>query len=148
MTTPSNANTSGLEACPFCGGTPFDRGFRRWECGSCGAQGPAGSKADATSGWNRRVTAASAQAAIDAEREQFGRMLVEAANARDAAEARADRLAKALEPFATYPLATLRDGTVAPDEYQLTGRRDEEGVFCTVTNADFQRARAALQQEG
>lgn len=45
------------------------------------------------------VTAASAQAAIDTEREQFGRMLVEAANDRDAEKARADRLAKALEPF-------------------------------------------------
>jgi len=43
------------------------------------------------------VTAASAQAAIDAERKQFGQWLVDAANARDAEKARADRLAKALE---------------------------------------------------
>lgn len=46
-----------LKPCPFCGDDPFDRGFRRWEC-PCGAQGPAGSKSEATDGWNRRAALA------------------------------------------------------------------------------------------
>lgn len=43
-----------LLPCPFCGGAGFDRGFRRWECGSCGAEGPCGTKDIATAGWNAR----------------------------------------------------------------------------------------------
>ena len=44
-----------LKPCPFCGGDPLDRGFRAWECGSCGAKGPCGTKDHATAGWNRRA---------------------------------------------------------------------------------------------
>lgn len=64
------------------------------------------------------------------------------------AERQRDELRKALEPFATYPLAVKMDGTVAPDEYQLTGRHDKDGIFRTVTNGDFQRARQALANQG
>lgn len=64
------------------------------------------------------------------------------------AERQRDELRKALEPFATYPLAVKMDGTVAPDEYQLTGRHDKEGNFRTVTNRDFQRARQAITNQG
>jgi len=118
--TPSNANTSGLAPCPFCGGAPFDRGFRRWECGSCGAQGPAGSKADATSVWNRRVTAASAQARIaelearvaELEASKWDVKHVDTMNdmvamglARDAAEARADRLSQQVLNLGGTPMA-------------------------------------------
>ena len=54
-TTRETADHAELAACPFCGGDPFDCGFRRWECGLCGAKGPAGRKNDATSGWNSRA---------------------------------------------------------------------------------------------
>ena len=93
MTAPSNANTSGLAPCPFCGGeawlNDYDAKYsdlppmsRAPQCRSCGASlGYLTTPAKATEAWNRRVTAASAQARIDA------------------AEARADA-AKALEPFA------------------------------------------------
>lgn len=108
MTAPFNANTSGLTPCPFCGGEAWLNDYeakysdlppmsRAPQCRSCGASlGYLTTPAKATEAWNRRVTAASAQD----EREQYGRWLVAMANARDAAEARADRLANALEPFA------------------------------------------------
>ncbi len=91
MTAPSNANTSGLAPCPFCGGEAWLNDYeakysdlppmsRAPQCRSCGASlGYLTTPAKATEAWNRRVTAASAQTRIDA------------------AEARADRLAKALE---------------------------------------------------
>ncbi len=62
------------------------------------------------------------------------------------APATADKLQvakEALEPFAKYPLATRRDGSVAEDEHQLTGRIGPDG-FKAITNADFLRARQAL----
>ena len=65
------ANHAELAACPFCGGDPFDCGFRRWECGLCGAKGPAGRKNDATSGWNSRVGEAALLSEIAALRGQY-----------------------------------------------------------------------------
>lgn len=91
MNAPSNANTSGLAPCPFCGGEAWLNDYeakysdlppmsRAPQCRSCGASlGYLTTPAKATEAWNRRVTATSAQARIDA------------------AEARADRLAKALK---------------------------------------------------
>ena len=120
MTAPSNANTSGLAPCPFCGGeawlNDYDAKYsdlppmsRAPQCRSCGASlGYLTTPAKATEAWNRRVTAASAQARI-AELEGDNirlqaqvRMAVEAAQFewsgdRQRLEARADRLAKALE---------------------------------------------------
>lgn len=50
----SEADVS-LLPCPFCGGEAFERGFRRYECKNCGAEGPgAGTKAEAIAAWNRR----------------------------------------------------------------------------------------------
>lgn len=46
-----------LKPCPFCGGAPFSRGFRRVECSKCGAEGPGGTKAEAIAAWNRRSPA-------------------------------------------------------------------------------------------
>ena len=74
--TPSNANTSGLEPCPFCGGEAWLNDYeakysdlppksRAPQCRSCGASlGYLTTPAKATEAWNRRVTAASAQARI------------------------------------------------------------------------------------
>ena len=113
MTAPSNANTSGLAPCPFCGGEAWLNDYeakysdlppmsRAPQCRSCGASlGYLTTPAKATEAWNRRVTAASAQARIDA------------------AEARANRLAKAL------------------DDCRLMSRQAEVQAV----------ARAALQQE-
>ena len=78
MTTPSNANTSGLAPCPFCGGeawlNDYDAKYsdlppmsRAPQCRSCGASlGYLTTPAKATEAWNRRVTAASAQAEREA----------------------------------------------------------------------------------
>lgn len=86
MTAPSNANTSGLAPCPFCGGeawlNDYDAKYsdlppmsRAPQCRSCGASlGYLTTPAKATKAWNRRVTAASAQARIaelEAERDQI-----------------------------------------------------------------------------
>lgn len=83
--TPSNANTSGLAPCPFCGGEAWLNDYeakysdlppmsRAPQCRSCGASlGYLTTPAKATEAWNRRVTAASAQARIaqlEAERDQ------------------------------------------------------------------------------
>ena len=91
MTAPSNANTSGLEVVAYL--EVSKAGMGRRACLHQRKETPTMLRR-----WSSEplVTAASAQA----EREQYGRWLVAAANARDAAEARADRLAKALEPFA------------------------------------------------
>ena len=74
--TPSNENTSGLEPCPFCGGEAWLNDYeakysdlppksRAPQCRSCGASlGYLTTPAKATEAWNRRVTAASAQARI------------------------------------------------------------------------------------
>ena len=68
MTAPSNANTSGLAPCPFCGGAPSVRqamGETWVVCGSCAASTQSkGRESVAFDLWNRRVTAASAQARI------------------------------------------------------------------------------------
>lgn len=52
---------------------------------------------------------------------------------------------EALGPFAEYPLSVRFDGSVAPDEYQLTGRHGKDGVFRVITNGHLQAARARLQ---
>ena len=127
MTAPSNANTSGLAPCPFCGGeawlNDYDAKYsdlppmsRAPQCRSCGASlGYLTTPAKATEAWNRRVTAASAQARIAelealvasirraqrdvvrAEIEQEGYAPISDANDRaTAAEARADRLANGI----------------------------------------------------
>lgn len=131
MTAPSNANTSGLAPCPFCGGeawlNDYDAKYsdlppmsRAPQCRSCGASlGYLTTPAKATEAWNRRVTAASAQARIDA------------------AEARADRLAKALEPFAAEHEC---DGHATVEDFNM-----EVQIF--VRWAAIKDARAALQQE-
>jgi len=76
MTAPSNANTSGLAPCPFCGGEAWLNEYetkysdlppmsRAPQCRSCGVSlGYLTTPAKATEAWNRRVTAASAQARI------------------------------------------------------------------------------------
>ena len=72
MTAPSNANTSGLAPCPFCGGEAWLNDYeakysdlppksRAPQCRSCGASlGYLTTPAKATEAWNRRVTAAPA----------------------------------------------------------------------------------------
>lgn len=87
--TPSNANTSGLAPCPFCGGeawlNDYDAKYsdlppmsRSPQCRSCGASlGYLTTPAKATEAWNRRVTAASAQAAIDAEKAKVAELEAE-----------------------------------------------------------------------
>lgn len=140
MTAPSNANTSGLAPCPFCGGEAWLNDYeakysdlppmsRAPQCRSCGASlGYLTTPAKATEAWNRRVTAASAQAMIDA------------------AEARADRLAKgivqaeiligdAIKGIQTAPLSVVTDTIWTADPCPMT-----------VVEA-LQLARAALQQE-
>ena len=123
--TPSNANTSGLAPCPFCGGEAWLNAYeakysdlppksRAPQCRSCGASlGYLTTPAKATEAWNRRVTAASAQARIaeldkeverwisaynaahDQATENGGRANAAIARA-TAAKARADRLLEAL----------------------------------------------------
>lgn len=127
MTAPSQTpEAAGLEPCPFCGGEAWLNDYeakysdlppksRAPQCRSCGASlGYLTTPEKATEAWNRRVAAASAQAAIDAEKAKVAelsdavRIISEKAeNAINegfrhitratAAEARADRLAKALE---------------------------------------------------
>ena len=112
MTTPSNANTSGLAPCPFCGGeawlNDYDAKYsdlppmsRAPQCRSCGASlGYLTTPAKATEAWNRRVTAASAQARIAELSEQNAAFLDlhnDMSNRMVAAEARADRLADSNE---------------------------------------------------
>lgn len=166
--TPSNANTSGLAPCPFCGGeawlNDYDAKYsdlppmsRAPQCRSCGASlGYLTTPAKATEAWNRRVTAASAQAkvaelealvasirraqrdVIRAEIEQEGYSPISDANDRaTAAEARADRLAKALEPFAVPHEC---DGHATVEDFNM-----EVQIF--VRWSVIKAARAALQQE-
>lgn len=155
MTAPSNANTSGLAPCPFCGGEAWLNDYeakysdlppmsRAPQCRSCGASlGYLTTPAKATEAWNRRVTAASAQARIaeleadvtEAEALAFTtwpengvsvtwQEMFEAMQSRfHAAKARADRLAKALEDISS--------GYANCDDFQ-----DAQDI-----------ARAALQQE-
>lgn len=63
MTTPSNANTSGLAPCPFCGGAPSIRqamGETWVVCGSCSASTQSkGRETVAFDLWNRRDAPAS-----------------------------------------------------------------------------------------
>lgn len=53
------------------------------------------------------------------------------------------RVRTVLEPFANYPLSVKMDGSVAADEYQLTGRH-QDGEYRTLTNGHLQAARALL----
>lgn len=159
--TPSNANTSGLAPCPFCGGeawlNDYDAKYsdlppmsRSPQCRSCGASlGYLTTPAKATEAWNRRVTAASAQAriaelealaasirraqrdVIRAEIEQEGYAPISDANDRaTAAEARADRLAD---------IVKLLDECIwfNPDTQNFEVHHD----------GSVEKARAALQQE-
>lgn len=87
MTSPSQTpEAAGLEPCPFCGGEAWLNDYeakysdlppksRAPQCKSCGATlGYLTTPAKATEAWNRRVTAASAQARIaelEAERDQI-----------------------------------------------------------------------------
>ena len=135
--TDSNANTSGLAPCPFCGGEAWLNYYeakysdlppksRCPQCRSCGASlGYLATPAKATEAWNRRVTAASAQARIDA------------------AEARADRLAKAgdrlIDALHRYGFPVSGGARVA-----LTDRGSAEAVELDEAASNF---RAALQQE-
>ena len=120
MTAPSNANTSGLAPCPFCGGeawlNDYDAKYsdlppmsRAPQCRSCGASlGYLTTPAKATGAWNRRVTAASAQAAIDEQEETIESLksLVDQHYDRaTAAEARADRLAQQVLSLGGTPMA-------------------------------------------
>lgn len=150
---------AGLDRCPFCDGEAWLNDYeakysdlppksRAPQCRSCGASlGYLATPAKATKAWNHRVTAASAQAAIDALKARVAELeaakwevkhvdtmndMVAMGLARDAAEARADRLAKALEA--------------------LNAERKREGVnlahlkrAVAVAYADMNRA--ALQQE-
>ncbi len=63
MTAPSNANTSGLAPCPFCGGAPSVRqamGETWVVCGSCSASTQSkGRETVAFDLWNRRAAPAS-----------------------------------------------------------------------------------------
>lgn len=63
MTAPSNANTSGLAPCPFCGGAPGIRqamGETWVVCGSCSASTQSkGRESVAFDLWNRRAAPAS-----------------------------------------------------------------------------------------
>lgn len=133
--TPSNANTSGLAPCPFCGGEAWLNDYeakysdlppmsRAPQCRSCGASlGYLTTPAKATEAWNRRVTAASAQARISGLQREVAVAVAAADHMADhatAAEARADRLTKAL------------------DDCRLMSRQPEVQAI----------ARAALQQEG
>ena len=140
MTAPSNANTSGLEACPFCDGEAWLNAYeakysdlppksRCPQCRSCGASlGYLATPAKATEAWNRRVTAASAKARIAELEADLSKVIAQRDSHWDeyiaerqsrmehgareagyldtipkltdratAAEARADRLAKALK---------------------------------------------------
>ncbi|ASE40947.1 restriction alleviation protein, Lar family [Brevundimonas vesicularis] len=167
--TPSNANTSGLAPCPFCGGEAWLNDYeakysdlppmsRAPQCRSCGASlGYLTTPAKATEAWNRRVTAASAQARIaeleadvtEAEALAFTtwpengvsvtwQEMFEAMQSRfHAAKARADRLAKVVVE-AAIPLEAMR----------ASGRIDDfsdemrQGVLDALSSI-----RAALQQE-
>jgi len=125
--TPSNANTSGLAPCPFCGGEAWLNDYeakysdlppmsRAPQCRSCGVSlGYLTTPAKATEAWNRRVTAASAQARIA-------------------------ELEVALKPFA----AMAEAGDQRPKDEAVWAGQD--GL--RITYGDFRAARAALQQEG
>ncbi|WP_082064368.1 Lar family restriction alleviation protein [Brevundimonas sp. KM4] len=157
MTAPSNANTSGLAPCPFCGGEAWLNDYeakysdlppmsRAPQCRSCGASlGYLTTPAKATEAWNRRVTSASAQARISGLQREVAVAVATADHMADRAteaEARADRLAKALEPFVRHGRACGAFGEDAGPFWIMTdsGHRD-------VPVDDFRVARAALQQE-
>lgn len=159
MTAPSNANTSVLEACPFCGGEAWMNAYeakysdlppksRCPQCRSCGASlGYLPTPSKATEAWNRRVTAASAQARIaelearvaELEAAKWDVKHVDTMNdmvamglARDAADARAGRLAGALGD--------------AIDDLRTSLRFRGDGWECSEDEL-IGSYRAALQQE-
>lgn len=158
MTALSNANTSGLEVVAWEARLkPDGEWFPLLEQYVAARQ-----KDDAVEVRPSAVTAASAQAriaelealvasirkaqrdVIRAEIEQEGYSPISDANDRaTAAEARADRLAKALEPFVRHGRACGAFGDDAGPFWIMTdsGHRD-------VPVDDFCAARAALQQEG
>jgi len=137
MTAPSQTpEAAELEPCPFCGGAPGIRqamGETWVVCGSCSASTQSkGRESVAIDLWNRRVTAASAQAAIDAEKAKVAelerRLMLsvetgtdllaryEAMTDRaDAEKARADRLAKALDALQDL---FAREGECSMDRFE------------------------------
>lgn len=149
----------GLEPCPFCGGEAWLNDYeakysdlppksRAPQCKSCGATlGYLTTPAKATEAWNRRVTAASAQAAIDAEKAKVAELEARIAylrgsrdghaahahsefEARVAAEARADRLAD---------IVKLLDECIWFNPDTQTFEVNHDG--------SVEKARTALQQE-
>ena len=180
MTAPSNANTSGLAPCPFCGGEAWLNGYeakysdlppmsRAPQCRSCGASlGYLTTPAKATEAWNRRVTAASAQARI-AELDKEVERWISAYNAahdqatenggranaaRDratAAEARAERLSRFgqhtnWELSHGYPDGEEEDGCWLVHSVN-GGRNDREWTLIGRGETPDDAIRAALQQE-
>lgn len=165
MTAPSNANTSGLTPCPFCGGEAWLNDYeakysdlppmsRSPQCRSCGASlGYLTTPAKATEAWNRRVTAASSQARIaelealvskccDLSVEQTDKLLAMHDRA-TAAEARADRLTKAGDRL-VYALHRYGFPVSGGARVALTDRGSNEAVELDEAASSF---RAALQQE-
>ena len=136
MTAPSQTpEAAGLEPCPFCGGEAWLNDYeakysdlppksRAPQCRSCGASlGYLTTPAKATEAWNRRVTAASAQAAIDAEK------------------ARADRLGE---------IASKLDAAIGWLDYPFIDNRTPEAELRQRVGfmiKDAEPHRAALQQE-
>lgn len=144
MTAPSNANTSGLAPCPFCGGEAWLNYYeakysdlppksRCPQCRSCGASlGYLATPAKATEAWNRRVTAASAQARIAELEAEIAEMIAERSRrsvAWQRSEARADRLASGISSAKLIL-------TPEPGDVPMTEREKEARQFL-----------AALQQE-
>ena len=150
--TPSNANTSGLAPCPFCGGEAWLNDYeakysdlppksRAPQCRSCGASlGYLTTPAKATEAWNRRVTTAAqaetqrltaALANANAGFEEHERKWYLEQDRATAAEARADTLAD---------IVRLLDECIwfNPDTQNFEVNHD----------GSVEKARAALQQEG
>ena len=124
MTAPSNANTSGLEVVAwtseeYLADTRLRKHGAYWMWGN-----PASSASVAL------VTAASAQAAIDEQEEtieSLKRLVDQHYDRATAAEARADRLAKALEPFARVARWARLCGM--PDLEKATAKYAKRNLF-------------------
>ena len=133
MTAPSNANTSGL----------VNVGHIVWWKAGGVSYYPEGEAFGVSKSCRVEplVTAASAQARIaelDEQLAQAAMMIIGATTRAAAAEARTDRLAKALEPFSS----------LAPDEANdVAGVNMNDRISKWLTVAQLVDARAALQQE-
>ncbi|MBU2233141.1 MAG: Lar family restriction alleviation protein [Alphaproteobacteria bacterium] len=152
MTAPSNANTSGLEACPFCGGEAWLNAYeakysdlppksRCPQCRSCGASlGYLPTPSKATEAWNRRVTAASAQARIG----ELEARIEYLRGSRDghAAQAHAEFEKRVM---ATDALISAREAL--HQHYVDWDGEPEDAVPLQEARAECDRVLAALQQE-